>query len=175
MKIDITDLLSIENRIEERLTETDLVSFRSKLGDFPIRKKEPFTLHLENQDNKWLLVSGRTKVTLAMPCARCLEETSATVSLVIDRKIPLKAPEGDEGEAEGAADYLEGCSLDVDKLVFDEILLNRPLKVLCSNDCKGICRTCGANLNHAPCSCCKTEPDPRMAAIRDVFDQFKEV
>ena len=52
MKVDITDLLSVENKIAEQQVETELVSFKSKLGEFPITKEAPFELHLENQENK---------------------------------------------------------------------------------------------------------------------------
>jgi uncharacterized protein len=61
-------------------------------------------------------------------------------------------------------------------LVYDEVLTEWPLKVLCKEDCKGICSQCGANLNHETCSCKHEERlDPRMAAISDIFSKFKEV
>ena len=73
------------------------------------------------------------------------------------------------------SNYIIGTSLDVDQLIFGEILVSWPMKVLCREDCKGICRRCGANLNLSECQCPKTEPDPRMAAIQDIFNKFKEV
>ena len=48
-----------------------------------------------------------------------------------------------------------GNYLDIDKDVREEMLLNFPMKVLCSEDCKGICSGCGANLNNQKCSCAK--------------------
>jgi uncharacterized protein len=72
-------------------------------------------------------------------------------------------------------DYLIGFELDVDKLVYAEILVNWPMKVLCKEDCEGICKVCGANLNKGDCGCQRTELDPRMAAIQDIFSKFKEV
>jgi uncharacterized protein len=65
--------------------------------------------------------------------------------------------------------------LDVDRLLFNEILVNWPEKVLCKPDCKGICKTCGTNLNLATCDCEQSELDPRMAQFQDVFNKFKEV
>lgn len=175
MKVDITDLLSVENKIVEQQVETDLASFKSKLGEFPITKKAPFELHLENQENKSLLITGETDVTIAIPCDRCLEEVSVEIHLVIDRKYPLGAAVSEEDEDAEDTDYVAGSDLDLDKLIYDEILVNWPMKVLCREDCKGICRKCGTNLNVKTCSCDRTEPDPRMAAIQDVFNQFKEV
>ena len=49
------------------------------------------------------------------------------------------------------------------------------MKVLCKDNCKGICSRCGANLNKGDCGCDTWVPDPRMAAIQDIFKQFKEV
>lgn len=175
MKTDITDLLSIENLTEERQVQTDLEVFQSKSGKFPIMKKEPFMIHLENQENKQLLISGETDVTLKIPCDRCLKDVAVGIHLVIDRIYPLQKAESEkDGNAEDA-DYMTGTVLDIDNLVCQEILINRPVKVLCSESCKGICRKCGVNLNDEICSCGRTEPDPRMAAIWDVFHQFKEV
>ena len=71
--------------------------------------------------------------------------------------------------------YLQGYNLDVDQLVRDELLLNLPMKVLCDEDCKGICNRCGANLNYETCDCDRSVPDPRMSVIQDIFKQFKEV
>lgn len=175
MKVDVTDLLSIENKLAEQQVETDLVSFESKLGEFSITKKAPFTLHLENQENKRLLIQGETDVTLSIPCDRCLEEVSVEIHLIIDRNYLFDEAALEEDEDAEDTDYMTGSDLDIDRIIYDEILVNWPMKVLCREDCKGICRRCGTNLNYKTCSCDRTEPDPRMAAIQDVFNQFKEV
>ena len=81
-------------------------------------------------------------------------------------------PAEEDGEED---DYVDGFDLDVDRLIYGEIMVNWPTKVLCKEDCKGICRKCGVNLNLQTCDCQKTELDPRMAAIQDIFNKFKEV
>ena len=48
------------------------------------------------------------------------------------------------------------------------------MKVLCRENCKGICNRCGANLNLGSCKCDDAELDPRMSKILDIFNQFKE-
>lgn len=173
MKIDITDLRSTENLTKELQVSIDMEVFQSKMGAFPVKEKSPFFLHLENQENQWLTVSGETDVTLLVPCDRCLEETPVTLHLVIRRRYPLEETDIEEETAD--SDYLEGAELDIDRLIYDEILINRPMKVLCKEDCKGICRKCGTNLNYKTCLCDQREKDPRMAAIQDIFQQFKEV
>ena len=71
--------------------------------------------------------------------------------------------------------YIDGYNLDVDKLLYNEILIGWPMKILCREDCKGICNMCGQNLNKGTCDCEDTSLDPRMSVIRDVFKNFKEV
>ena len=71
--------------------------------------------------------------------------------------------------------YMHGYNLDVDKLLYNEILIGWPMKILCREDCKGICNMCGQNLNKGTCDCEDTSLDPRMSVIRDVFKNFKEV
>jgi uncharacterized protein len=70
--------------------------------------------------------------------------------------------------------FVEGHNIDVDKMLETEIFLNIPGKVLCDEDCKGICMVCGKNLNEGECGCDRFVPDPRMAAINDIFDKFSK-
>ena len=70
---------------------------------------------------------------------------------------------------------IDGYNLDVDKLVFGEILLLIPGKTLCKEDCKGLCLRCGANLNEGECGCDRESLDPRMSVFKDILNNFKEV
>ena len=60
---------------------------------------------------------------------------------------------------------LRGELLDLQPLVRDALLLELPLAPLCSEDCRGLCPTCGADLNDGPCSCDQAPADPRWAAL----------
>ena len=172
--IDISDIISCENREVTKEVQLELTSFVSRLGRFPITEKAPVFLRIANQDNRRLLIRGSVDVTVQIPCGRCLAEVFTLIRFEIDKefKISDSAICGEEAEE---TDYLTGNILDVEKLIYGEILVNWPTKVLCSEDCKGICKTCGRNLNEGECGCSKTEPDLRMAAFQDVFNKFKEV
>ena len=68
-------------------------------------------------------------------------------------------------------DYLVvGDSLDLEPLVLSELILSLPSKHLCRPDCKGLCGTCGKNLNEGPCGCGKTSVDPRLEALKQLLD-----
>ena len=177
MILDLSALCFTANAQEERKVHIDLDAVESKMGTFPIAKKEPFTLHLKNVENRRLLIQGETDVTISVPCDRCLASVSVCLHLVIEKnlKVSEDADAVKDDDSLEQLEYMNGCQLDADRLVYGEILLAWPAKVLCAKDCKGICAKCGANLNETDCSCDWTVPDPRMAAFQDVFNKFKEV
>lgn len=110
-------------------------------------------------------------------CSRCLSEVEGEYELSIKRKVNValnKVYIDDSSETDDTS-YIEDCNLDVDRLVLDELFTILPSSVLCKEDCKGICKVCGTNLNKSTCDCDQTVPDPRMAVFSDIFNQFKEV
>lgn len=58
--------------------------------------------------------------------------------------------------------------IDVAEDVRQTLLLSVPLKLLCKEACKGLCRECGTNLNNETCSCSPIEIDPRWEALKDI-------
>ena len=174
MLIDISEIVSCENKEITKEVQLELNSFISKLGEFPITKKAPIDIRIANRENKRLLIQGEVDLTVSSPCSRCLEEVPTDIRFSIDKELELNGSELNDEEMEDT-DYLIGLNLDIDKLIYGEILVNWPMKVLCKEDCKGICKVCGKDLNKGDCGCQRTELDPRMAAIQDVFNKFKEV
>lgn len=174
MLIDISEIVSCENREITREVPVEFNSFVSKLGEFPVTKKAPIDIRIANRENKRLLIQGETDLTISVPCSRCLEEVPTDIHVSIDKELTLDGSVIGDEQME-SIDYLIGLNLDIDKLIYGEILVNWPMKVLCKEDCKGICKVCGMNLNKGNCDCQRTELDPRMAAIQDVFNKFKEV
>ena len=150
-------------------------SFKSKLGEYQITKKNPVKLTLTNSGKKEIQVTGNTKLTLNIPCGRCLADIETEFQFDMNRKIDTNLSEEERINNLAECNYLKDKSLDVDKLIYNEILINWPMKILCSNDCKGICNRCGTNRNKSTCDCDTTDLDPRMAVISDIFSKFKEV
>jgi len=144
-------------------------------GDtYPINIVRPLALTAKNNNGKSLLIRLEGEMTAISPCDRCLEEVEIPLVLSFEREFPLERERVIIEELD-EAEYLDGLTLDTDQLVYDELLVNWPMKVLCKDDCKGICNKCGCNLNKSTCDCDRTVLDPRMAAIQDVFNKFKEV
>ena len=68
---------------------------------------------------------------------------------------------------------LDGTELDLDQVVTEAFVLAMDTKNLCSDDCKGLCAKCGANLNDGPCGC-RPEVDPRLAVLAQLLDNKTE-
>lgn len=175
MLIDLSEILSLEGKTQVIEAPVSMDSFQSKLGSFPVKDKEPVILTITNTGKKVLRLEARGSVTLSIPCDRCLKVVPVDFPFTLERDMDMKVSEEDRIKDLDEMNYVTGCSLDVEQLVHNEILIRWPLRVLCKEDCKGICSHCGKDLNDGPCSCEQESLDPRMAAIRDIFSKFKEV
>lgn len=174
MLINLSDILSADDKSMSIEATLDLNEFQSRLGIFPIIKKNSVALTVTHVKDREFLVKGNTKITVAIPCDRCLQDVATELDIVFDKECNMNVSEEKIEEIE-EQNYIDGYNLDVDKLLYNEILIGWPMKILCSNDCKGICNVCGQNLNEGTCNCEDTSLDPRMSVIRDVFKNFKEV
>lgn len=175
MLINLTELFSVEGKEKRYTLETEIETFETPDGVCEVLSKEPVVLHIQNLGDRKLLLTGSAKLSLEMPCSRCLEPVEVPFDLTIEEELDMKKTDEERVEDLDEQPYVSGYNLDVDQLLSNELLLNLPMKVLCKEDCKGICNRCGANLNHMTCSCDRSSPDPRMSVIQDLFQQFKEV
>ena len=169
MLINLSKLLSGD---QEKLTEqvtVEMEAFENSLGTFPVKEKTSFPLTISKVDTDKFLIEGETAVTLEIPCDRCLEPVAVEIPLTICREYDKNDTE-EESEEEA---LIVGYNLDTEQLIYCEILVNWPMKTLCTEACKGICKKCGTNLNHSSCTCDTVELDPRMAKIRDIFNNVK--
>ena len=108
---------------------------------------------------------GTIEGDVELPCRRCLGEASGYVS---EEAHLIFA----EAEAEGAEDdpdvfLLDDRSpnLDLRPAVREQWLLNVPGYALCRDDCKGLCPTCGSELNLDPCDCASSNAESRGQAL----------
>ena len=174
MLINLSDVLTSEGKTESVSVPLEMTSFDSRLGTFSITEKNPVDFTFTNIGVDEAKVEGSVKLVFEAECDRCLTAVPVCLDLVFERVVtsPGKTTEDEEEEAPS---YMDGYQLDVETFVYDEILLNWPAKILCKEDCKGVCPVCGQNRNEKECGCDTFVPDPRMAAIGDIFNANKEV
>ncbi len=172
MLINISEILSVPSIDRDYTVESEFDTFMWLGEAYKVSHREPFILHIRHDDGK-LQIQGETTISLLIPCDRCLEDVENTFHISIDYVIQ-STTESDGIEDADEFNFMDGCMLDVDKLICNEIVVALPSKNLCREDCKGLCSTCGTNLNHGTCDCDKKVLDPRMAAIQDIFREFNE-
>ena len=116
-----------------------------------------------------LSLEGTAETTLELVCDRCLKPFSQDLALPVST---LLAEELEDEENDEIVLLQDGAA-DLDEIFTTALVLSMDAKHLCSEDCKGLCPTCGADLNLGPCQCRK-EPDPRFAALAQLLDKENE-
>lgn len=122
-----------------------------------------------------VVAKGEVKTCFELQCSRCLKnfpkDVDVAVNVVYHPAEELKSEEKHEiKDDELDTGFYEGDELDVHELVVEQILLNVPMKPLCSEACKGICPKCGTDLNVNTCMCEHREPDPRLEVLKKLLD-----
>jgi uncharacterized protein len=123
-------------------------------------------------------LNGELATRLELLCARCLEPVVQDVTRKFDLLYrPLGTDAGNEElsvtVAEAEVGYYQGDGLLLEDAIREQVLLAVPLKVVCREDCKGLCPTCGKNRNTEPCSCAPPLGDPRWSALKDIREKLE--
>ncbi len=112
-----------------------------------------------------LTLEGTLTAEMTCICDRCgaefdsVKETELSVTIVEENT-------GDDPELY----ILEGDEIDLDEILSTCFVLDMETKFLCDEDCKGLCSSCGKNLNLGPCGCRKAI-DPRFAVLEQLLDK----
>ena len=115
-----------------------------------------------------LVMTGNISTTIHGVCDRCANDFHRDVEIPLD--VVLVTELSNEENEDEWVFPLEGDSADLEEIVRTVFVLNMDSKLLCKDDCKGLCCRCGKNLNDGPCGCQK-ELDPRFAALRQLLDK----
>ncbi|MDD4601284.1 hypothetical protein SDC9_05926 [bioreactor metagenome] len=114
-----------------------------------------------------LKVSGTIDLVATFLCDRCLEKHFISIAIPFFEKYQ-------ESGAENSSDEItlyQGEEITIHDLVRESLILAKPLKTVCSEDCHGLCPKCGTNLNISTCACKKGVIDPRLAALQQLLDK----
>jgi uncharacterized protein len=116
---------------------------------------------------KEVTVTGNVSLSIESPCSRCVEavkiELNPLISLVLSPRDKVKDEE-DDLEHETYQDD----EIDLSGYLREQVAISLPVKVVCSEDCKGLCTSCGTNLNIENCTCESERIDPRFAVLKDL-------
>ena len=178
MKIDVRALLAGECRAlpfetELAFPETDEASY-GVIGDY----RFPAPLSLKGAivgTAGYLSLEADVSAPYESFCARCLATVTGEFSFHFERTVSTRAQLSELDETE-LDDYVlaENGFVELDDLLLEFFELSLPLRVLCSEDCRGLCQHCGQNLNEGECSCQKKPTDPRLAPLQAWLDAHRD-
>ena len=123
--------------------------------------------------NKGLYLDIDVDFTILDNCARCLDEVEVPIEYSIEGFLVKEGFDEDEFEEDDAFIY-DGKELNLIDIIEQTLDFNIPARILCNEDCQGLCHECGANLNKQECSCSEDANDeeiidPRFAKLKDIF------
>jgi uncharacterized protein len=141
---------------------------------FEFKLIRPLNVDLEIQRRTdHIRVQGTLQGTLEVVCHRCLK----AFPWPLEEPVDVFLVEGEEPQPSeeieleaGDLDYefFDGVTIEIDHLVIEQISLALPVKILCSEHCRGLCPRCGANLNEEPCRCEKSADSSPFAALEAI-------
>lgn len=151
--------------------------------DFLIHPEAPAGAELEGDAHMsgtitnqggYMRLEAQVTVPYSGTCARCLENVRGCFSMPFERTVVTEGTLTEEQEEDNIDEYvvLEDGYLDVDEAVREALILCFPMRLLCTEDCPGLCPVCGKTLRNGPCGCVRKEVDPRWAALASLrFDE----
>ncbi len=165
MKLDLRDVIHVPN-VEKSF------QFQLDLSDLEFWGRKPITRPILVEGSVVnhagaLVLNGTARSELDLVCDRCGKEILREKVVSLDT---LLATELEDEDNEDDYFLLDGNELDLDEVVTTTFVLAMDTKNLCSDDCKGLCAKCGADLNLGPCGC-RPEVDPRLAALAQLLDK----
>lgn len=177
MKLDLRGLIAGEiSTLDIDYTITPDIDSENPLGNLcGVRFSSPMKVVGTVTDNAgYMRLSLRVSIDYVAPCARCLSDVCGTFRYDFERTVALKSVISTEDE-DKLDEYViidEGF-LDIDERLTELLEVDFPSKILCSEDCRGLCPKCGRNLNSGNCDCSKKEIDPRLLPLQKILDEMK--
>ena len=165
MRLNVKKIINAPGERMEFSFEMDLSDVEFG-GLYPIQQPVVVTGQVRNIAGM-LLLNFEASTVLNSVCDRCLKafDEPKTVSCEYMLAEEVQDEENDD------IILLENDEFDLGDLARTAFILGMDTKTLCSEDCKGLCPMCGADLNQGPCSCVKTEVDPRLAVLAKLLEK----
>jgi uncharacterized protein len=172
MKISVDEIPQTPREIDfsESVEELNHIFSRESNRDFGF--PPALDVHLSYyRSGAELFFGGRLRGQLTGRCGRCLEEFGFALAQPFEFILTPERNNSGHGAEELRRDdlglsYYSGDEVDLAPLIAEQVMLALPTRPLCGESCRGLCDSCGANLNHDRCNCSQVAQDPRMAIFR---------
>jgi uncharacterized protein len=180
MRIRIDEIPEAGRFLHFHWDEDRLKQFIPPDDPFEPKLVRPVNVDLEIQRRTdHVRITGRVVGVLQVVCHRCL----GSFPFPLDEGVDVflleegKAPQEEELELDAEDmdyEFFDGEVIDIDQLIAEQIFLALPVKVLCSDNCKGLCPRCGVNLNEEPCKCDRGDSSSPFAKLKSIRGKLPE-
>lgn len=164
LRLDVSRLLETTGAEERFAGETTLPP--TAVGPQSVDLVEPVNVDVTLRSvSEGIMVTGQVEAKMKLTCARCLDEFVLPVSLKIQELYAVAPPPEQEEMLR-----VEAGHIDLEPVLYENLLLEVPMRPLCRPDCAGLCPVCGANRNREDCGHeAKAAGDVRMQVLKDYF------
>ncbi len=143
--------------LPEILSESEGIELLSKIG---------IDLHV-TRVLKEVTVIGDVQFSIQTACSRCIESVTIELNPLVNLVLSPVDKISEEDDDDKHETY-NGDEVDLSNYIMEQIAISLPVKVVCSEDCKGLCPVCGINLNQENCTCDTEDIDPRFAILKNL-------
>jgi uncharacterized protein len=172
MKISVDEIPQSPKEIEfsESIEELNQIYSRESSRDFAFPPS--LEVHLVYyRSGQEIFFSGHFNGSFKGRCGRCLEEFEFALKKEFEFILTPDPKKSGHGAEELHRDdlglsYYSSDEIDLAPLIGEQVMLALPTKPLCAENCRGLCGSCGVNLNSESCNCSNASSDPRMALFR---------
>ena len=164
MRLDLRDIIHIPGARKEFSYTLDLSGF-TLYGERPFDRPVAVSGVVRNLAGA-LELTGQASTCLDVKCDRCLKPITVELTVPVETLLAEELANSEEGDD---IVLLTNGGVELDEIFTPACVFALDGKYLCSEDCKGLCPTCGKDLNKGPCSCGK-EMDPRLAVLAKLLD-----
>lgn len=164
MKIDVSSISKTDGAFLDVRVSGIIEGLNEISEEYSFDKPVSFKGSIENHSGI-LVLQGDLNTSYNAKCSKCLKDIDSTINIRI-RENFVKSKNNVDDESY----TYEGNFIELDRVFKDNIILNLPVRQVCSEDCKGLCPVCGANLNVTSCNCREDEVDSRLEVLKNFFN-----
>lgn len=167
MRLDLRDIIHTPGASRDFGYELDL-SLVELFGEKPFDRPVEISGTVRNMAGA-LELKGLAQSVLDVRCDRCLKPITVDLRVPVETLLAEELANANDPDSDDIV-LLEDGQADLDEIFTTACVLSLDSKHLCREDCKGLCPTCGKDLNEGPCRCGK-ELDPRLAVLAKLLDK----
>ncbi|MBI4744881.1 MAG: DUF177 domain-containing protein [Actinobacteria bacterium] len=169
--IDIADIVGCIGSSKEINLSVRIPSFETTKGKKDFAEPVRINFIVENVKSG-ILVKGWVEGCLLSNCDRCLKEFKQPLKVDVEEVYYFSEALSEDREVDEDEIFkVVNNKINLESLIRQAFVLNIPIKLLCNEECKGLCPICGVNLNEKNCGCKKDRIDPRLVKLKELLKE----